>query len=114
MDSVDHLSSFPASTHTHIFGNHSNGDGHLKTADVRSFMDCRKTASSTASKLGFDFGNDENYDFIFKIVNLLIGLGSLRICTHDLTILTKTKDNDPRLQIVSIVLTKVSIPAEVG
>jgi hypothetical protein len=29
---------------------------------------------------------------IFKIVNLLIGLGSLMICTHDLTVLTKIKE----------------------
>jgi hypothetical protein len=51
--------------------------------------DCRKIASSTASKLGFDFGINENYDF--KITDLLIGFGSLMICTHDLTIFTKTK-----------------------
>jgi hypothetical protein len=29
---------------------------------------------------------------IFMIVNLLIGLGSLMICTHDLTILNETKE----------------------
>jgi hypothetical protein len=29
---------------------------------------------------------------IFKIVNLLIGLGSLMICTHNLTVLTKLKE----------------------
>jgi hypothetical protein len=29
---------------------------------------------------------------IFKIADLLIGLGSLMICTHDLTVLTKTKE----------------------
>jgi hypothetical protein len=29
---------------------------------------------------------------IFKIANLLIGLGILMICTHDLTVLTKTKE----------------------
>jgi hypothetical protein len=29
---------------------------------------------------------------IFKIVNLFIGLGSLMICPHDLTVLTKTKE----------------------
>jgi hypothetical protein len=29
---------------------------------------------------------------IFKIVNLRIGLDSLMTCTHDLTILTKTKE----------------------
>jgi hypothetical protein len=62
-DSIDHLTSFPVPTHTHVFGNHSIGYGHLKTADVRSFADCRKTNFSMASKLGFDFGIDENYDF---------------------------------------------------
>jgi hypothetical protein len=40
--------------------------------------------------LSFDFRINENYDF--KIVNLLIGLGSLMTCTHDLTILTKKKE----------------------
>jgi hypothetical protein len=63
MHSIDHLTSFTAPTHTHVFSNHSNGYDHLKTANVRSFMDCRKTDSSTASKLGFDFGIDENFDF---------------------------------------------------
>jgi hypothetical protein len=29
---------------------------------------------------------------IFKILNLVIGLGSLMICTHNLTVLTKTKE----------------------
>jgi hypothetical protein len=62
-DYVDQLTSFHVPTCTHIFGNHSNGYGHLKTADMRSFVDCRKSDSSTASKLGFDFRNDENCDF---------------------------------------------------
>jgi hypothetical protein len=88
-DSVDRLASFPTSTHTHIFGNHRNGYGHLKTADVRSFVDCRKSDSLTASQLGFNSRNDENYDF--KIVILLSQLGSLMICTHDLYALTKRK-----------------------
>jgi hypothetical protein len=63
IDYVDHLTSFQAPTYTHIFGNHRNGYGHLKTADVRSFADCRKSDSSMTSKLGFNFGNDENCDF---------------------------------------------------
>jgi hypothetical protein len=79
-----------------------------------------------ALKLVFDFGNDENYDFLFKIVNFIIGLGSLMICTHDLTILRKTKENDLLLWTVrvrwqkllsthvSIVLTKVSVLVEDG
>jgi hypothetical protein len=50
-DYVDHLTCFPAPTHIHIFGNHSNGYDHLKTADVRSFADCQKSNSSMASKL---------------------------------------------------------------
>jgi hypothetical protein len=60
---------------------------------------------------------------IFKIVNLLIGLGNLMICTHGLTILTKTKERTYYCESfgyggktlsthVSIVLTKVSVPAE--
>jgi hypothetical protein len=89
-DSIDHLTSFSVPTHTHVFGNHNNGYGHLQTADVRSFVDCRKPDSSMASKHGFNFGNNENYDF--EIINLLIGLGSLMICTHHLTVLTKTKE----------------------
>jgi hypothetical protein len=55
--------SIPMPTHTHVFGSHRNGYGHLKTADVRSLVDRRKSDSSTASKLGFNFGIDENYDF---------------------------------------------------
>jgi hypothetical protein len=52
--------------------------------------DCRKIASLTV-------GNPETVSkatriMIFKIDNLLIGLGSLMICTHDLTIFTKTKE----------------------
>jgi hypothetical protein len=62
-DSVDHLTSFPAPTHTHIFGNHINGYGHLKIAGMWSFTDCQKSDSSMALKLGFDFRNDESYDF---------------------------------------------------
>jgi hypothetical protein len=43
----------------------------------------------------FDFRTNENYDL--KSIDLLIGLGSLMICTHDLYVLTKRKRNDPLL-----------------
>jgi hypothetical protein len=123
-DSVDHLTSFPASTRTPVFGNDSNCYDHLKTADVRSFADCHKTASLMASKLGFEFRINENYDF-FMIDDLLIGLGSLMIYTHDITILTKTKEMIRYCESfgyggkmisthVSIILMKVSVPAEDG
>jgi hypothetical protein len=123
MDFVDHLTSFLAPTHTHVFGNHINGYHHLKPADVRSFTDCQKSESSTASKLGFDFGDDKNYDFLFKIVDFLIWLGSLMICTYDLTVLTKIKETTrycesfglrwQRLSAnVSTILMKVSVPVK--
>jgi hypothetical protein len=89
-DSIDHLTSFPVPTHTHVFGSHSIGYGHLKTADVR--------VSQIAVKLIFqwlqnlDLISELTRTMIFKIVNFLIGLGNLMICTHDLTILTKTKE----------------------
>jgi hypothetical protein len=122
-DSIGHLPSFSMPTHACDLGNHSNGYGHLKTAGVQSFTDCRKTASSMALKLGFDFRNDKNYGFLFKIVNLLIRLGSLMICTHDLTVLTKTKETirycesfryggRNTLTNISNDLTHLSVPAE--
>jgi hypothetical protein len=37
-----------------------------------------------------------------KIAILLIGLGSLMICTHDQTIITKTKESNPLLRIARI------------
>jgi hypothetical protein len=47
------------------------------------------------SSIGFEtrkwFLNLERF-MIFKIVILLIGLGSLMICTHDLTVLAKIKE----------------------
>jgi hypothetical protein len=46
MDSVGHLISFLMLTHTHVFGNHSNGYNHLKTTDMRSLVDCCKTEQS--------------------------------------------------------------------
>jgi hypothetical protein len=62
-DSVDYMTSFLAPTHTNVFGKHNNSYGHLKTADVWSFTDYWKSDSLMASKLVFDFRNDENYDF---------------------------------------------------
>jgi hypothetical protein len=81
------LLSFSTPTHTHDFDNHSNGYGCLKYSARAELADCRKSDSLTASKLGFDFRIDENCDF--KIIDLLIGLGSLMICTHNLYVLTK-------------------------
>jgi hypothetical protein len=63
MDSRCQLLSFLTTTHTHIFYNHNNGYRHLKRADVRSPMDCRKSDSSMLLKLGLDFGIYEHYDF---------------------------------------------------
>jgi hypothetical protein len=62
---------------------------------------------------------------IFKVAILLIGLGSLMICTHNLTILTKIKEmiryckstgyGGKRLSThISIVLMKVNEPAKDG
>jgi hypothetical protein len=49
-------------------------------------VECQKSDSS-------DGLNSETIGIlIFKIVDLLIGLGSLVICTHDLIALTKTKE----------------------
>jgi hypothetical protein len=62
---------------------------------------------------------------IFKIAVLFIGLDSLMTCTHDLTILSKTKEiirycesfgygGKNALTNVSNDLTYVSVPAEEG
>jgi hypothetical protein len=62
---------------------------------------------------------------IFKIAVLFIGLGSWMTCTHDLTVLTKTKETTRycesfryggrnALTNVSNVLTHVSVPTEDG
>jgi hypothetical protein len=99
-DSIDHLTSFPALTNTHVFGNHSNGYGHLKTADVLSFADCRKTASSMVGNPETVSVFGEDYDFNVSI--LLSRLGSLMICTHNLYVLTQRRRNDPLLRITRI------------
>jgi hypothetical protein len=60
---------------------------------------------------------------IFKIVILLIRLGSLMICTHELIMLTKIKETICYCELlgyggktlsihVSIILTRVSVPAK--
>jgi hypothetical protein len=62
---------------------------------------------------------------IFKIVVLLDGLANLMICTHDLIVLTKIKEMTRYCESfnyggktlsthVSIILTKVILPAEDG
>jgi hypothetical protein len=71
-------------THTHDFDNYNDGYGRSKTTLVQSFSGL----SEIRLLNGFKFGED--YDF-FKIAILFIGLGSLIICTHDLTIITKIK-----------------------
>jgi hypothetical protein len=63
MDLATSLLSFSTPTQSHDSGKHSNGYGHLTTADMQRFMDCWKSDSLTASKLGFDFGIDKNYNF---------------------------------------------------
>jgi hypothetical protein len=59
-----YLLSFPMLTHTHIFSNPSDGYSHLKTAHVRSSMDCRKSESST--DLYFDMVTDSGEIMPFK------------------------------------------------
>jgi hypothetical protein len=46
MDSEPNVLSFPTLTHTHDFGNHSDGYGHLKTVFMQSSMDHRTSDSS--------------------------------------------------------------------
>jgi hypothetical protein len=55
MDLVVNLLGFSTPTHTHNFDSHSNSYDRSKTADVRSSVDCRKSGSSTGSKLGNSF-----------------------------------------------------------
>jgi hypothetical protein len=81
---VASLLSFSTPTHIHNFDNHSKGYDRLKTANMWSSADCRKSNSSTVSILA--------KITIYKIAVLLSRLGSLMICIHDLTVLTKTKE----------------------
>jgi hypothetical protein len=91
MGLADNLPRFSTPTHAHNFDNHCNGYNHSKTALVRSF--------SGLPEIGFFKGFETQKRFwnlarvtIFKIATLLIGLGSSMICTHDLIVLTKTKE----------------------
>jgi hypothetical protein len=84
------LLSFSKLAHTHDFDNHSDGYRRSKQHSCRALADCRKSDSSTALKLGFF--SEMMRVMIFNIVKFFIGLGSLMICTHDLTVLTKTKE----------------------
>jgi hypothetical protein len=59
-----------------------------------ALTDCRNSDSSMVSNLV--------KILIFKIAVLFIRLGSLMICTHDLAIVKKTKENNPLLRIVCV------------
>jgi hypothetical protein len=89
-DSIDHLLRFPTPTDTHVSGNHNNGYGHLKTADVRSSVDYRKTEPSMVQTWIW-FQNRRGLYF-FKIASFLNWLGNLMTWTHGLIILNKTKE----------------------
>jgi hypothetical protein len=54
---------FPMPTHTHDFGNHSDGNGRTKTAFVRSSADCRKSNLSMGLSLGTVTDSGGIYDF---------------------------------------------------
>jgi hypothetical protein len=100
-DLAANLLSFSTPTQTHDFGNHINGCGHSKTALVQSF--------SGLPQIGFFKGFETQKWFrnlarvtIFRVVIFLIGLGNLMICTHDLIVLTKIKDNNLLLRIACV------------
>jgi hypothetical protein len=61
-DNIGHWLILSTPTQSHDFVNHNNGYGCLRTAHMRSSVDCHKSDSSTVSKHGFDFRIDENYD----------------------------------------------------
>jgi hypothetical protein len=90
MHSIGHMISFPTPTHTYVSGNHSNGYGRSKTALVRSYRIARKLLLRRF-KAWKRFQNLAMI-MIFKVGIFLSRLGSLMICTHDLTVLTKTKE----------------------
>jgi hypothetical protein len=110
-------------THTHDFGKHRNVYGRSKQHSCRASPDCQKS-DSLMFETRKQFQNLARIT-IFKITILLSQLGSLVICTHDLTILTKIKEmthycesfgyGGKTLSIhVSTILTNVSVPAEDG
>jgi hypothetical protein len=121
MDFAANLLSSSTPTHTHDFDNHNNCYGRSKTSLMQSF-------SGLPEIRFFDGLNSETVSesmriTTFKIAALLNGLVSLMICTHNLTILTKTKEIIRYCELfgygakmlstyVSIILTHVSVLAE--
>jgi hypothetical protein len=105
-DSIANLLRFSMPTHTHDVGNDNDGYGHLKIAFVRSLADCQKTVSLTVWNL--DTVSKSKRIMIFKIANLLIRLGNLMICIHNLIVLTKTKECNWLLWIAHIRWRKLS------
>jgi hypothetical protein len=110
-------------THTHDFGNHHNGYSRSKTALVQSVSGSSETASSMVWNL--ETISALSKITIFKDAILLSGLGSLMICTHELTILNKPKEmirycksfsygGVTLSNIVANNLTHVSVPIENG
>jgi hypothetical protein len=102
MDSVVNLLSSSTPTHTHDLDNHSIGHGCSKTQ-----RSCGVLAASQKSNLSIGFATQKQFRnleriTIFKIVVLLIRLGSLIICTHYLIALTKTKESNLLMQIARI------------
>jgi hypothetical protein len=91
MDIATNLLNFLTPTHTHNFDNHSIDYSHSNTVLVRSLADCHKSDSSLGFEARRRFRNLARF-MIFRIVVLLIGLGSLMICTHILIVFTKTKE----------------------
>jgi hypothetical protein len=124
MDSVAHMLIFSTPTHTHDFDNYSNGYSHLNTTTCGALADCQKSDSSIGFETRKQFQNLVRIT-IFKIAVLLIWLDSLMICTHGLTILTKTKEMTRYCESfgyggktlsthISIILMQVSVPTEDG
>jgi hypothetical protein len=99
-DYIDHLTSFPALIHTHIFGNHSNGYGHLKQPTCGVSWIAGNPILQRLRNL--DSISKTTRIVIFNVDMLLSRLSSLMICTHNLYVLTKRKRNDPLLQIIQI------------
>jgi hypothetical protein len=100
-DFESNLLSFSAPTLTLDFDNPSNGYGHSKTALVRSVSGSPEIRFVDRFQ-NLDSISESTRIMIFKIAILLSHLGSLMICTHDLFILTKTKENNILLWITRI------------
>jgi hypothetical protein len=121
MDFAANSLSFSMPTHTHDFDNHSNGYSHSKTALMWSVSGLPEIRFFDG--LNLDSISDLMRIMIFKIAILVIQLGSLMICTHDLIILTKTKETIHYCKSfgyggkmlsthVSIALMRVTVPAK--